>query len=183
MKIKVQSIWGAEPQMCLGNVEKRIRACGGKKVFGWKIKDIQCGWKVRENHCVWENPAGVLFDVTPELADVSGGYAIAKWGDECEFERDDSATFDIKNRPGQYIPPSDNTHLKNAAEYVLRGDVAMNEGDLQRCRYWTNKANGAARKGGSRARWDVPESCDLADIVKTTTTPRHPDPAIEKEAS
>jgi hypothetical protein len=80
MIVKVQSIWGAEPQMCSSNVEKRIKACGGKKVFGWKTKDIGNDWKVRENHCVWEDPDGVLWDVTPEFADVSGGYAICEWG-------------------------------------------------------------------------------------------------------
>jgi hypothetical protein len=122
--------------------------------------------------------------VTPEYSDASGGYAIAKWGDEIEFERDDSSAFVGKNRPGQYIPPNDNPQLKNAAEYILRGDLAMNEGDLERCRYWTNKANEAARKGGSMAWWAVPESCDLADILKTMTHPRRHEPVIaEKEGS
>lgn len=169
MKIKVQLICGAEPQMCSLNVEKRIRACGGKKAFGWKIKDIGNDWKIRENHCVWEDPDGVLWDVTPEYVDVSGEYAISDWGDEIDFERDDSSAFVGKNNPGQYVPPKDNRHLKKAAEYMGRGDRAMNKGDLEGCRYWTNKANEAARKGGSRAIWDVPESCDLADVVKTMT--------------
>ena len=127
MKIKVQSIWGAEPQMCLDNVEKRIRACGGNKVFGWKIKDIQCGWKIRENHCVWENPAGVLFDVTPEFADVAGGFAIAEWGDECEFERDDSSTFEGKNRRSIYP-----TQRQPTLEECRRICAAWRHGDERR---------------------------------------------------
>jgi hypothetical protein len=86
MKIKVQSIFGAEPQMCDSNVAKRINALGGKKVYGWKIKDIGCGWKVRQNHCVWEDPDGTLWDVTPEFESVSGDYAVCKWNEEVEFE-------------------------------------------------------------------------------------------------
>jgi hypothetical protein len=101
-----------------------------------------------------------------------------------EFERDDSSAFVGKNHPGQYIPPSDNRHLKNAAEFMVRGDRAMNEGDLERCRYWTNKANEAARKGGSKARWKVPDSCELADLVRTMTTPPWLHSTItDKEAS
>ena len=184
MIIKVQPIWGAEPQMCATNVEKRVTACGGNKVFGWKTKDIEAGWKVRENHCVWEAPDGNLWDVTPEFADVAGRYAVVEWPDEIEFERDDGSAFVGKNHPGQYLPPTDNRHLRKAAEYMGRGDRAMNEGDLEGCRYWTNRANEAARKGGSDARWEVPASCDMADIIKTMTRPGRRDSDIAgKEAS
>ena len=161
MKIKVQSIWGAEPQMCLNQCRETNKSLRRQEGLRMEDQGHSMRLEARENHCVWENPAGVLFDVTPEFADVSGGFAIAEWSDECEFERDDSSTFEGKNRPGQYIPPGDNPHLKNAAEYVLRGDMAMNVGDLDaaatgRTRRTKPLAREVRGRGGtyqSRATW------------------------------
>lgn len=64
MRIPVQPISGAQPLMCRVNVEKRVRAMGGRAVFGWAVRhDVYND--VKQNHCVWEDDTGRLWDVTP----------------------------------------------------------------------------------------------------------------------
>lgn len=53
MKIRVQSMYGAEPLMCSTNVQKRIAALGGKEIYGWQIENHKFIEACR-NHCVWE---------------------------------------------------------------------------------------------------------------------------------
>jgi hypothetical protein len=150
-----------------------FRECGkahcreGRQEGLWLVRDIGAGWKVRENHCVWEDEQGTLWDVTPNIEKVAGEHLVSSWAEETEFEQDDTATFADKSNPGQYIPPTDNQHLKQAAEFMQRGDKAMNAGDWEGCRYWTQKANVAALKGGSAGIFDIPASCTPADIFRT----------------
>jgi hypothetical protein len=168
MKVRVQPIHGAEPMMCNHNVQKRIEALGGNAVYGWLTKPASNGWQVKENHCVWESPGGELQDVTPRFANVQGEMAAVEWEDAVEFDRDDGAAFhNGKAKPPVYVPPRDDPRLRRAAEYISRGDWLLMNQDLEGCRYWTNRANREVAKAGERWSWNVPESLDIADVLKS----------------
>jgi hypothetical protein len=165
MKIPTQPMIGGEPLMCIENVKKRIRACGGSKVFGWKVRR-NGPVTVHENHVVWQDDEGRLFDVTPEFSDLEGEFLTWEWPPEVEFLPDETAAFSGREdiRPHRYV--SDDPRLAKALEYLSRGDMALHRLDLDGCRYWTEKANHAARR--CRIRWDCPATLDMADVVKTT---------------
>lgn len=164
MKIPTQPIFGAEPLMCIDNVEKRLRACGGGKSFGWRVRH-NGPVTVHENHVVWQDDTGQLFDVTPEFTAVEGGFVTWEWPQEVEFLPDDAAAFSGRGdiHPHQYV--TDDPKLEKALTFLQRSDVALHRLDLEGCRYWTERANREARKYGIS--WDCPASLDLADVVKT----------------
>lgn len=61
---------GAEELDCFRVVERKVKAAGGKVVYGWQV------WKTphlieAECHAVWQNPQGDLIDLTPKQFPVS----------------------------------------------------------------------------------------------------------------
>jgi hypothetical protein len=58
LTVRVQPISGAEPLMCPVNVQKRIKAKGGKPVFGWEVKIDREVIEIHTAHCIWESPGG-----------------------------------------------------------------------------------------------------------------------------
>lgn len=165
MKIPMQPIFGAEPLMCITNVETRIRACGGSMVFGWKVRR-NGPITVHENHVVWQDDAGRLFDVTPEFSCLEGEFLTWEWPEEVEFLPDEAAAFSGRDdiRPHRYF--ADDPKLEKALTFLQRSDLALHRLDLNGCRYWTEKANREARRYGIS--WDCPASLDMADVVRTT---------------
>lgn len=164
VKIRVQPIGGAKPLMCNINVQKRIRVMGGRAVYGWCIRHDKFNdcW---QNHCVWESPEGELVDVTPVFSNIIGDYAVITWPDEIEFIRDDDAVFTEKGLPTKYIPTRPGPNMAKACEYMTVADEHLRNNDLERCRYWTERANKSGRKVG--VYWDCPVSTDLADTLRT----------------
>jgi len=164
MFIQVRPIWGAEPLMCIHNVEKRINALGGSKAFGWRIdRDT---WVIRkQSHCVWQDEDGTLFDVTPVYGKVEGPFVEFVWEDETEFERDDEAVFTDKALPGKYVPRSGDKHLSAACSFMERADVFLHEGNLEKCRYWTERANREVAKAGLPFGWAIPGSMEMSEVL------------------
>jgi hypothetical protein len=59
-----------------------------------------------------------------------------------EFIRDDAVAWPLDDqlpRMAKYVA-KDRKHQK-AVDYLQRGDVALHSGDLDKCRYWTERAN------------------------------------------
>ena len=163
--IRVQAIFGAEPLMCNINVQKRIQAMGGGAVFGWKVRhDVynDC-W---ESHCVWQSPEGELEDVTPVFAGVEGDYAVIEWPDETEFAREDAAAFTERGLPNRYVPTRPGTEMAKGCEFMTIADRYLWHEDLERCRYWTGRANRATEKIG--VRWFTPDTADIADVLRAS---------------
>lgn len=163
-KIRVQPMCGAEPLMCNLNVQKRIRAVGGQAVYGWCVRHDKFNdcW---QNHCVWESPDGELVDVTPVFTEVIGDHAVVDWPDETEFVRDDAAAFTDRGLPTRYVPTVPGQHMARACKYMTTADEHLRAGDLEKCRYWTDRANRHGKKVGIL--WDTPTSTDLADVLST----------------
>ncbi len=173
IKIPVQPNSGAEPFMCWQNVQNRIRAMGGKAVFGWAIRhDLFTDMK--QNHCVWEDEKGRLWDVTPVFESVEGKFVVIGWPDDTEFERDDTAAFEGKSLPTQYVPTHPSPHVATACTYMGRADEFLRHGDLDRCRYWTERANREMKKAKLPVRWKSPASMELGDFVRSTLLPENP---------
>jgi hypothetical protein len=172
IKIPVQPIYGAEPFMCSVNVQKRIKAMGGRAVFGWLIRHDP-HIVVRVSHCVWEDQSGQLWDVTPECVSVEGVMAMIEWPKETEFERDDTAAFEGKSHPTRYASIHPSPHVARACEFMGRADVFLRQGDLDRCRYWTERANKEVAKAKLPFRWDTPASTSVEDVL-ATVVPQKP---------
>jgi hypothetical protein len=171
MKVKVQPIFGAEPFSCSTNVRKRIKALGGKPVYGWRIidKPDQSPLAIlKQHHVVWESPAGELQDVTPEMTGVAGDNMVYDWlHEEIEFERDDSVPMGEKALPTKFVPRE--PKWAQVCEWMTIADTYLKEGDLERCRYWTERANKVAHKHGRH--WDTPESIEWKDVFPTMMKP------------
>jgi hypothetical protein len=45
-------------------------------------------------------------------------------------------------------------------------DGFLNSGDLEKCRYWTERANRAAERAGFPG-WDTPASLGMRDVIQT----------------
>ena len=167
MKVKVQPILGAEPLECSTNVKKRTQACGGRPVYGWRVVDKpdQSPLAIlKQHHVVWESPAGELQDVTPEIIEVIGGQMITGWpNEEIEFERDDSVPMGNKALPTKYVPRE--PKWAKVCEWMTIADSYLKEGDLERARYWTERANGVAHKHGYHL--DTPQSLEWEDVFPT----------------
>lgn len=167
MKIKVQPMVGGEPLMCSHNVKKRIKACGGSAVYGWEIRDVGQPIETHLSHCVWESPSGEVVCVTPRPKSVEGDYMIGEWPDEIEFERDDAAVFNgMKSLGVRYVPKVKDARVVKACEYASRSETALLSSDLDRCRYWTQRAN--AQRCGSV--WNCPKSLDMKDYLACLET-------------
>jgi hypothetical protein len=166
MKIRVQPMSGGEPLNCYSNVQKRIRALGGKMAFGWMIRDDRY-YRIRVSHVVWESPDGELVCVTPQFTGLKGETAIIEYPEAIDFERDDAAQFTEKALDNVYEALVDDARIKTACDYMTRADRCMRLEDLERCRYWTERANALSRKSVMRGGWDVPDSLGFRDILKT----------------
>ena len=162
--IRVQPICDAEPLMCNVNVDTRIKAAGGRAAFGWKVQHDYVNDGL-SNHCVWESPEGELVDVTPDYAGMEGDYAVIEWPTETEFVRDDAAVFTGRSLPTRYVPTRPGNAIAKACEFMTIADECLRRDDLERCRYWTNRANRAGKKAG--VLWPTPDSTDLRDVLKT----------------
>lgn len=168
MEIKVQPIGGAEPLMCNHNVAKRIKACGGTAVYGWEVQTtaatkVEC----RTNHCVWQDEHGELWDVTPKFSGVEGNTATISWPETTEFVRDDDAVFVNRASSSQYRSRVENRRIERACEFMNIADDHMNACDLDKCRYWTEKANTEIRRERLPFRWDTPKTLLAADWIPT----------------
>ena len=173
IRIPVQPISGAEPLRCRQNVQKRIKAMGGKAVFGWSIRhDLFTDMK--QNHCVWEDHAGQLWDVTPVFVAVEGQMVFIDWPEDTEFERDDSAAFAGKSLPTRYVPTHPNPHVASACTYMERADEFLRNGDLDRGRYWTERANREMAKAKLPVRWESPASLELGNFIGAMLMPDNP---------
>jgi hypothetical protein len=152
-------------------VAKRIKAMGGKAIYGWRIIDDPKQSPVailKQHHCIWESPEGELQDVTPQIEGIEGDHMIVGWPDEhIVFERDDSVPMGEKALPTRYIPRQ--PKWKQICHWMEIADVKLKEGDLQSCRYWTDKANQIAHKHGFH--WDTPASMDWKDVFPTMLKP------------
>jgi len=170
MMIPAQPMIGAQPVMCSENVRKRIKACGGKAVYGWERDKRGPYTDCLLSHVVWEDKDGKLWDVTPKIKSIDANYLA-----ECEFEptefiRDDAAAFDTKSLPSRYVPKDgwkDDKHVQKACEYMSRSDEFLRVGEVDKCRYWTGKANTEMRRGRVDAGWQTPESTDIRDVLPT----------------
>jgi hypothetical protein len=162
MRIPCQSIVGAEPMMCVVNVAKRIKALGGRSVFGWEVRPMYLA-DVHTPHCVWESPDGHLQCVTPKYTGLCDEGAVVEWPETIEFVPDASLAWDGGKCPFDAKYVAKHLGLAKACEYMTTADRYMNAGDLDRCRYWTEKANREARKLG--VYWDVPASLDNKDVL------------------
>jgi hypothetical protein len=173
IRIPVQPIAGAEPMMCLENVKKRIRAMGGRPAFGWAIRhDLYTD--VKQNHCVWEDQTGQLWDVTPVFESVQGEFVVVVWPDDTEFEPDDTAAFEGRSLPNRYVPTHPSPHVATACTYMENADEFLRHGDLDRCRYWTERANREMKKARLPVRWESPASTELGDFVRSMLMPEQP---------
>jgi hypothetical protein len=166
MIVKCQPIFGGEPLMCTSNVAKRIRALGGSAVYGWLIDpDPNTDKYVRKMpHCVWRSPGGELQDVTPYFTgERDGEIAFAEFKD-IEFEPDDSCNWGEGRCTinGQYV--ATDPRLNEACRFMTIADSFMNTRDLDKCRYWTGRANKAAERVGFPG-WDTPASLGMADYI------------------
>ncbi len=169
MRIPCQPIHGGEPFECFKNVQKRIKALGGKAAFGWAIRDDGPNdiVEVKYSHVVWESETGELFDVTPQIVGIEGEFAIVSYPDSIKFEQDDTAVFESKSLGTKYIPKIDNPHLERACKHMERADALLLQGDLDKCRYWTEKANTELQRGKLQAGWDTPASLLMRDVLPT----------------
>jgi hypothetical protein len=165
MKIRPRPTLGAMPLECSSNVAKRIAHDGGKAVFGWAVKD--CGfYTAKQNHCIWEDPDGTLWDVTPQPIKVEGRNVTCEF-QEVEFERDDTATFANKSAPTRFISKIDDPKVKKGLGWFELSEKRLKDGDLEACRYYTNKANANIGKALPRFRgWESPASLDTAEWLK-----------------
>jgi len=163
--IRVQPICDAEPLMCNVNVEKWIQAMGGRAVFGWKVEHDHFNDGL-SNHCVWESPEGELVDVTPIYAGMEGDYAVIEWPTETEFVRDDAAVFTGRSLPNRYVPTRPGNAIAKACEFMTIANECLRQDDLERCRYWMERANRAGKKAG--VRWPTPDSADTADVLRAS---------------
>lgn len=166
--LPVQPMAGAEPLMCWANVQKRIRALGGRAVYGWEVRpDPLLPVEVRASHVVWESPGGDLMCVTPRFEAVDGGYTVVGWPDSIRFVRDDAATFEGRSRGTRYV--AGDTSLAAACEYMTRADAALFAGaDIEKCKYWTGRANAELRRAGYRGHgWSAPDSLHVGDVLTT----------------
>lgn len=171
VEVPVQPMFGAEPLMCVDNVRKRVAAMGGKPVFGWCVEHDPFNDR-HQNHVVWEDDQKQLWDVTPVFGEIIGEMVTIKWRDSIEFIRDDSAVFDTKGLPSRYIATHASPHVAKACEYMNRADdLLMAHRNLEKCRYWTERANAEMKKAGLNAGWDVPKSLNNEDILRTALNP------------
>jgi len=51
---------------CSDGVHEKVKADGGKPVFGWTIWEWPCVLLTAEFHCVWQDASGKLIDITPK---------------------------------------------------------------------------------------------------------------------
>lgn len=166
IKIPGKRVFGTEPFMCTANVQMCVQTMGGRAVFGWSIHhDHYTVAKV--NHCVWEDQSGQLWDVTPQFAAIEGEIAIIEWPEKTEFERDDAAVFEGKAHPTRHVPAHPSPHVARACEFMERADVFLFQDDLERCRYWTERANKEMAKAKLPVRWDTPVSTSMKDVLAT----------------
>ncbi len=172
IKIPGKQVLGTEPLMCTANVQMCVQTMGGRAVFGWSIHH---GYYTvaKVSHCVWEDQSGQLWDVTPEFVSVEGVMAMIEWPKETEFERDDTAAFEEKSHPTRYASIHPSPHVARACEFMGRADVFLRQGDLDRCRYWTERANKEVAKAKLPFRWDTPASTSVADVL-ATVVPQKP---------
>jgi hypothetical protein len=170
MKIKTQPILGGRPSQCHTNVGKRIKALGGSAVFGWQLLDK--GVYIQHTpHCIWQAPTGELQDVTPLVtAVIDEEHARIEYPQEIEFIRDDAVAWPLDGAPppiSKYVA-KDPKHQKSV-DYLRRGDQALDSGDLDTCRYWTERANAELRRLGVPAYFPMPKSLNEADVLDAKT--------------
>lgn len=160
---------GGKPFECFKNVQKRIRALGGKAVFGWATRDSRPNdiVEVWYSHVVWESETGELFDVTPQVVEIKGGLAIVSYPESIGFKRDDTAVFESKSLGTKYVPKINNPYLERACKHMERADAHLLQGDVDKCRYWTEKANTELQRGKFQAGWDTPASLLMQDVLPT----------------
>ena len=62
--IKVDVLPDAVTNDCFVNVEKKIAACGGSIVHGWRVYQVPRAYLEAEFHAVWKSPQGFMRDVS-----------------------------------------------------------------------------------------------------------------------
>ncbi len=65
--IKVEPLEGSMQTECFDNVDRAIRAHGGKAIMGWIIWEKPGVWLEAEHHAIWEQQDGTWRDVTPTV--------------------------------------------------------------------------------------------------------------------
>ena len=99
--IRVQPIAGAMPLECVLNVEKCIRACGGKKVYGW-ASTRRTRSPSTDTAIAFGSLHGELVDVTPVFTGVQEEFVTVEWPEHTWFERDDTVAENVKQV--KYLP-------------------------------------------------------------------------------
>ena len=148
MIIRTEPNCEADVAACKHNVSNRIKALGGKAVYGWCIVDYG-KYLVKNNHCVWQNEIGELVDVTPTFVADVGEIELVKWPKYIEFEPDSEAVFDVRALLPKYIPKTGDSKLAKACDYMQRRDAALIAKNIEAGRYWSNKANLLLRQIGA----------------------------------
>jgi len=65
--IQVEPLEGSMQTECFDNVDRAIRAHGGKAIMGWIIWEKPGVWLEAEHHAIWEQQNGTRRDVTPTV--------------------------------------------------------------------------------------------------------------------
>lgn len=132
----------AMPAMCIDNVEKMVAKHGGSVVLGWDVEHACNLFDTHHHHAIWRKPSGAWVEITPRQH--IGGYAYMS---DCEFIRDDAATFNVGKfgrvrRPNIFVPLVKHKLIERACDALARSDDHYARNDFDKGDYWTDKANG-----------------------------------------
>jgi hypothetical protein len=168
-RVPVQAIQGGAPLQCVTNVAKRVRALGGEAAFGWLVKADRL-YEMHIPHCVWKSPEGRLQCVTPQYTKLVGDdRVLAEHPEFIWFIPDPALAWHAFPCPHRMRYVATDRRLVKACEHLTRSDACYYAGDLEGCRYWTEKANDAAK--GLGVYWDAPEGETTADYLKAGLPP------------
>jgi len=156
---------GALVGKCYNNVQRMIRERGGAACYGWALTDYgphQAGGAPGEplyrrwiNHVVWRDPAGLLWEVSPNT--IIDSAAPQKLFRPTEFLPEQEATFEVLSetewftRATRYIPTRPEGFA--VAELLAQAQHATTD-DLRT--YWLRKALASLAAAGFTPReWRV----------------------------
>jgi hypothetical protein len=168
--MKIRTEWKTTlPNSCFITVAEHVKRNGGEMVLGWMVEDVfdndqRPYLKEKVHHAVWKHPDGNLIDITPQatsIQDLGGGRMAFECDhrDEVEFEPDPSATILIID--GKPCPRASKTvavdkRAVGVAESMSRAEKCALLGEMDKARYYTEKANARAHRKGVHARTPEP---------------------------
>ena len=99
--------------------------------------------------------------VTPHIISLNA----AEFPETIEFIRDDKAIFTEKSLPNKW--KTRKLKFRKLCQYMEMADDDLHNENLEGCRRWTTCANNELKKMGISGGFDIPESLDVVDVVKT----------------